>query len=236
MSEPIFRSDMDVELIRSLASDRMVAEAAWVSTKAQHADEGDPARIPGLINYLMKDKHGSPFEHNQFVFRVRCPIFVIREFHRHRAGWSYNEESGRYSKLQPEFYVPARERNLTQTGKPGHYVFTPGSDEQYELTSENIMSIAECAWHDYEEMLEAGTAKEVSRMCLPLNIYSSFYATCNARSLMHFLSLRTEHEDAAYPSHPQKEIQMVADKMETLLEREMPITYAAWVRHGRVSP
>lgn len=231
-----FRSTVDVDLVQTIGSDESIAHAAWVSTLGQKAEAGDPARIPGLINYLMRDKHGSPFEHNSFTFFIRCPIFVVREFHRHRVGWSYNEESGRYTKLKPEFYVPARERNLTQTGKPGHYVFAPGSDEQYTAVVSNLQAIAENAWWSYEAMLNAGVAKEVARMCLPLNIYTSFYATCNARSLMNFLSLRTEHEDALFPSHPQKEIQMVAGKMEEAFAATMPITYDAYVKNRRVAP
>jgi thymidylate synthase (FAD) len=237
MTEVKFRSDVDVELVEVSASDLRVAKAAWVSTKGGRAeDEGNPDRIAGLINYLVRDRHGSPFEHTSFTFAIRCPIFVVREFHRHRAGWSYNEESGRYTKLQPEFYIPARERNLTQTGKPGHYVFAPGSDTQYAFMTQGHKHVAQVAWKNYEYLLDLNVAKEVARMTLPLNIYTSFYATCNARSLMHFLSLRTENESATYPSHPQKEIQMVADEMEFIFATQMPITYEAWTKNGRVAP
>jgi thymidylate synthase (FAD) len=237
MTEVRFRSDVDVELVEVNASDVRVAKAAWVSTKGSRAeDENNPERLDGLINFLVRDRHGSPFEHTSFTFAIRCPIFVVREFHRHRAGWSYNEESGRYTKLQPEFYVPARDRNLVQTGKPGHYVFGPGDDLQYEIMRLMNVSMSQYAWDAYEKQLDAGIAKEVARMVLPLNVYTSFYATCNARSLMHFLSLRTENESATYPSHPQKEIQMVADKMEFSLAKQMPITYEAWNKNGRVAP
>ena len=237
MTDLVFRSDVDVELVEVSASDLRVAKAAWVSTKGSRAeDANDPARISGLINYLVRDRHGSPFEHTSFTFAIRCPIFVVREFHRHRAGWSYNEESGRYTKLKPEFYLPARDRNLVQTGKPGHYVFGPGSDQQYATMEVMNLSTSKYAWDAYEGQLNAGIAKEVARMVLPLNIYTSFYATCNSRSLMHFLSLRTENEGSTYPSHPQKEIQMVADKMEAAFAEQMPITYEAWNNNGRVAP
>ena len=237
MTEVQFRSDIDVELVEVSASDLRVAKAAWVSTKGSRAeDENNPDRIAGLINFLVRDRHGSPFEHTSFTFAIRCPIFVVREFHRHRAGWSYNEESGRYTKLQPEFYVPNAERNLVQTGKPGHYVFGPGSDMQYAFMAQGHKHVAQVAWNNYEYLLNLGIAKEVARMTLPLNIYTSFYATCNSRSLMHFLSLRTENESSTYPSHPQKEIQMVADKMESLFAEKMPITHEAWNKNGRVAP
>ena len=231
-----FRSTVDVELVEVSATDLRVAKAAWVSTKGKEAEDADEARLAGLINFLLRDRHGSPFEHSSFTFAIRCPIFVVREFHRPRAGWSYNEESGRYSKLRPEFYVPAPNRNLVQTGKPGHYIFGPGSEQQHKIATAHMVRSVWKAWDSYEEMLEAGIAKEVARMVLPLNIYTSFYATCNARSLMHFLSLRTENTEATYPSHPQKEIQMVADQMEEFFKDQMPFTWAAWNTNGRVAP
>lgn len=237
MEQINFRSDVDVELVEVHASDLRVAKAAWVSTKGQRAeDEQDAERLAGLINFLMRDRHGSPFEHTSFTFAIRAPIFVIREFHRHRAGWSYNEESGRYTQLQPEFYIPAPGRNLIQYGKPGKYTFGPGSEVQELLVRGDIKAANTLAWNMYTDMLDAGIAKEVARMCLPLNIYSSFYATCNARSLMHFLGLRTENERAVYKSHPQKEIQMVADEMEEHFADVMPITWWAWYNNGRVAP
>lgn len=239
MTDLLFRSDVDVELVEVNASDLRVAKAAWVSTKGSEAEklgENGEDRINGLLTYLVRDRHGSPFEHTSFTFAIHCPIFVVREFHRHRAGWSYNEESGRYTELKPEFYIPARARNLTQTGKPGHYQFHPGSDDQYRDVESEIKGISRDAYDAYQFMLERGIAKEVARMCLPLNIYTSFYATCNARSLMHFLGLRTENEGATFKSHPQKEIQMVADKMEALFAEHMPITYKAWNENGRVAP
>lgn len=233
MTEITFRSDVEVQLIRSNMTDEDVAHAAWVSTKGQDAEKfEDPARVPGLINYLIRNRHMSPLEHGQFTFFIRCPIFVIREFHRHRT-WSYNEESGRYSKLKPEFYVPDAARPLVQEGKPGEYIFVPGDDHQYEMLVQGNQRSVELAWNEYERMLSAGVAKEVARMHLPLSIYSSFYATVNPRNLMAFLSLRTQNEEAAIRSTPQHEIQMVADKIELEFARVMPVTHEAWHRNGR---
>lgn len=238
MTEIKFVNDVVVELIKTNATDIDVARSAWVSTLGEEAREGgDPNRVPGLINYLMRDKHGTPFENaGSFTFFVKCPLFVAREFMRHRVGWSYNEESGRYSKLNPEFYMIDANRKITQKGKPGHYQFYRGSNEQYAITMSNINNVSQRAWDAYEQMLDYGVAKEVARMVLPLNIMTSLYATCNARSLMSFLSLRTEHEDATFPSHPQWEIQLVANKMEGFFAEAMPITYESFVKNGRVSP
>ena len=118
-----FRSDMTVELVRASARDADVLFAARVSTQGEQSLEqldADPARSKGLINYLMRVRHGRPFEHNSMTFYVQAPIFVFREFMRHRIA-SYNEESGRYRELDPVFYVPGPDRKLTQIGKPGHY-------------------------------------------------------------------------------------------------------------------
>src|ERR1700749_2170015 len=135
-----FRSGMTVELIKQAASDADVIWAARVSTKGEQslADvDADPARSAGLINFLMRDRHGTPFEHSSMTFYVQAPIFVFREFMRHRT-FSYNEESGRYRRLSPVFYVPGPDRKLVQQGKPGAYEFTDGTEDQYKIATEAI--------------------------------------------------------------------------------------------------
>src|SRR5689334_21252654 len=133
---------MTVELVRSAARDADVLFAARVSTLGEQSlesteEEGDLAkRDRGLINYLMRDRHGSPFEHNSMTFYVQAPIFVFREFMRHRIA-SYNEESGRYRQLQPVFYVPGPDRRLVQQGKPGAYEFVDGTPEPHALVVES---------------------------------------------------------------------------------------------------
>ena len=127
--QPRFRSDVTVELVKHVASDADVLFAARVSTKGESSLDdvnADPSRSQGLLNYLMRDRHGTPFEHNSMTFFVSAPIFVFREFMRHRIGFSYNEESGRYRQLEPVFYVPGPDRLLVQEGKPGRYVFIAG--------------------------------------------------------------------------------------------------------------
>lgn len=233
------RSDVTVELVKHSAADSDVLFAARVSTVGEQSlDEmgKDPERSKGLINYLMRDRHGSPFEHNSMTFFISAPIFVFREFMRHRVGWSYNEESGRYRELQPVFYVPDASRKLVQQGRPGKYVFVEGSDEQRELVAGAMEESYLASYRTYQEMLAAGVAREVARAVLPVGLFSSMYATCNARSLMHFLGLRTQHELAKVPSFPQREIEMVGEKMEAEWARLMPLTYAAFNGNGRVAP
>ncbi|NRD27591.1 FAD-dependent thymidylate synthase [Frigoribacterium sp. VKM Ac-2836] len=240
---PEFRSDVTVELVRSSAHDSDVLFAARVSTMGEltldgaqaSADGAQATKGAGLINYLMRDRHGSPFEHNSMTFYVQAPIFVFREFMRHRMA-SYNEESGRYRELNPVFYVPAATRNLQQVGKPGAYDFLPGTPEQSALVDEATRAASTQAFEAYQRMLDAGIAREVARIVLPLNIYSSMYVTVNARSLMNFLSLRTKREGTHFPSFPQREIEMCAEKMEDLWAELMPLTYAAFGANGRVAP
>ena len=236
MTELEFYDSSTVELVQANASDEMVARAAWVSTVGEESKTKDPGKMGGLINYLIRDRHGSPFEHNSFTFFVKTPLFVRSEFHRHRVGWSYNEESGRYSQMNPHFYIPASDRKLQQTGKVGHYIFEPGTDDQIKAVQRTLRLTSIETYNDYEYLLEEGVAKEVARMVLPLNLMTSFYATCNARSLMNFLALRTEREEATFRSTPQWEIDDVATQMEAYFEKQMPLTYASWCKNGRVAP
>lgn len=149
---------------------------------------------------------------------------------------SYNEESGRYRELQPVFYVPGEDRKLVQQGRPGKYEFVPGTEAQQEIVERSMQESYLQAYERYQEMLAAGVAREVARAVLPVGLFSSMYATCNARSLMHFLGLRTQHELAKVPSFPQREIEMVGEKMEAEWARLMPLTYAAFNANGRVAP
>jgi thymidylate synthase (FAD) len=170
------------------------------------------------------------------TFFISAPIFVFREFMRHRVGWSYNEESGRYRELAPVFYIPDESRKLVQEGRPGKYVFVEGTQAQLELTGRVMDDSYRQAYESYQELLAAGVAREVARAILPVGLYSSMYATCNARSLMHFLGLRTQHELARSPSFPQREIEMVGEKMEAEWKQLMPLTHAAFNANGRVAP
>ena len=244
MSDIKFRSDVTVELVRASAADSDVLFAARVSTQGEQTLEKaaagtdaseDEKRNKGLINYLMRDRHGSPFEHNSMTFYVQAPIFVFREFMRHRIA-SYNEESGRYKQLDPTFYIPGQDRDLVQIGKTGHYEFLPGTAEQMALVEQESRTSSIHAYEAYLRMLDAGVAREVARIVLPLNIYSSMYVTMNARSLMNFLSLRTKREGTHFPSFPQREIEMVAEKMEEFWAELMPYTYSAFNANGRVAP
>lgn len=225
-----FDSDMHVDLMDFMGSDQRVVQAAQVSTKGAESVHSEAKE--GLIRYLVNNRHASPTEHSVFTFLITAPIFVAREAHRHRIA-SLNEESGRYKELSPHFYVPNADRKLQQVGKTGDYKFTEGTEEQKEAVRTHIIEASEDAWDRYQELLAYGVTKEVSRMVLPVNIYTSWYITINARSLMNFLSLRTTNPDATIKSSPQREIEMVAEKMEVHFKEAMPITYKAWHNNGR---
>ena len=214
-----------VALDAALASDLAVVNAARVSFNQESDELGE--RDAGLVRFLMRERHGSPFEHGYFRFLVKAPLFVVREHHRHRAGHSYNEWSGRYSKLEPEFYVPDYVR--TQVGKPGAYSFEPVDETIREATRREVAQNAERAFQAYERLLEQGVAKEVARAVLPLSTYTKYYWSCNPRSLMHFCALRN-HEAAQF------EIRQYAAAAESFLERLMPVTHAAFVAAGRTAP
>ena len=209
----------------ALASDLAVVNAARVSFN-QESDELTE-RDAGLVRFLLRERHGSPFEHGYFRFLLKAPLFVVREHQRHRAGHAYNEWSGRYSKLEPEFYVPDFVR--TQVGKPGAYRFEPVDELTRNAARREIEENARRAFQAYERMLEQGVAKEVARAVLPLSTYTKYYWSCNPRSLMHFCSLR--NSDAA-----QYEIREYAAAAESFLERLMPVTHAAFVENGRIAP
>jgi thymidylate synthase (FAD) len=210
----------------AMASDLSVANAARVSfaRRKDVLDESDE----GLIRFLMRDRHGTPFEHNAFRFHVRCPIFVAREWFRHRVG-SFNEFSMRYAKATDEFYVPAAEDVRTQVGKPGAYTFDPVEPELADRTREELRTVYEAAYATYTRLVEQGVAREVARCVLPVGAYTEFYWTVNARALMNFVSLRAAET-------AQREIRRYADAVESFLAGQMPVTHAAFVANDRTAP
>ena len=215
-----------VRLDDAMADDLSVVNGARVSF-ARHKDAMDESD-EGLIRFLMRDRHGTPFEHNSFRFHIRCPIFVAREWMRHRVG-SFNEFSLRYARATDDFYVPEADDVRSQVGKPGAYSFEPVSDEVAEATREKLQAVYDAAYQAYEELVELGVARELARCALPVGAYTEFYWTINARSLMNFLSLRNSET-------AQREIRRYAQACELFLEQLMPVTYAAFVAGGRVSP
>jgi thymidylate synthase (FAD) len=215
-----------VRLDDAMADDLSVVNAARVSfaRRKEEMDDGDA----GLVRFLMRERHGTPFEHNSFRFHVRAPIFVAREWFRHRIG-SYNEFSMRYAKASDEFYVPDFDDVRTQVGKPGAYSFEPVSEEVAQATRDELASVYAAAYAAYERMVAAGVARELARAVMPVGAYTEFYWTVNARALMNFISLRAAET-------AQREIRRYADAVELLFAEHMPVTYEAFVSAGRIAP
>lgn len=266
MPDLIFRSDVLVKFRDSMPQqncDDSIIEAMLVSSDR---DEDLVQQLLDLdttekrIKFLMQKRHGTPFEHNAMKFYVEAPIFVFREWHRHRIGHSYNEQSARWSELPPMFYVPPVERPLVSEGRPGNQRTVPGTEEQWRLVDKMIRENSEASYSRYQSLIAAGVANEVSRMVLPVNIFSKMVTTVNARSLMHYLSLRTREEPfweevesreatlmgetwyrkvpdkAMFPSGPLYEIEQAARIIESVFSALFPITYKAFCEFGRVAP
>jgi thymidylate synthase (FAD) len=247
-----FKSTIDIEYVQHMGDDETIAHAAWVSTRgnkdrnlqeSQRKNQG----VVGLINYLMKHRHGTPFEHGGVTFVITAPIFVWREWHRHRIGWSYNEESARYKTLDPVFYVPNRCRPMMKVDdwRPGRPKFATleryfddpeTEDSVYTQLCENLEDDYRRSYEHYLENLNLGIDPGLARDGLPVGIYSSCYVTCNPRSLMAFLSLRTHRPDATVVSYPLYEIEQAADALEMEFNRLWPTTWSAWNANGRVAP
>lgn len=215
-----------VRLDGSMASDLSVVNAARVSF-ARHKEAMDSSD-EGLIRFLMRERHGTPFEHNAFRFHIRCPIFVAREWFRHRVG-SFNEFSMRYARASDDFYVPEIEDIRTQVGKPGAYTFEPVEPSLAEEAQETLKAVYDAAYEAYERLIDKGVAREVARSVLPVGAYTEFFWTVNARSLMNFISLRAAET-------AQREIRHYAEVVEGFLAEHMPTTHTAFVTNSRSAP
>jgi thymidylate synthase (FAD) len=215
-----------VRLDSAMADDLSVVNSARVSFAVRKEEMDD--RDKGLIRFLMRDRHGTPFEHNSFRFHIRTPIFVAREWFRHRIG-SFNEESARYHKLSDDFYVPEPQAVRSQVGKPGAYSFEPVPESVAHETIDTFRRIYKELYAEYQNLIEKGVAKELARAVLPFGIFTQFYWTINARALMNFISLRNS-EFAQY------EIRVYAEAVEQLFAQQMPLTHECFVEFGRKGP
>lgn len=214
-----------VRLDAAEATDLSVVNGARVSF-LQMKEELD-SKDEGLIRFLMREKHASPFEHNLFRFHIRCPIAVAREWMRHR--WSsFNEHSLRYSEAIEDFYVPEAEQVRSQVGKPGAYHFETVDADTAVQVQEMLRKQYESAWTSYKELLDLGVAKELARFVLPVGLYTEFYWTVNARALMNFISLRNA-EAAMW------EIRQYGEAVEQFFAAQMPVTHAAFVEFDRAA-
>lgn len=207
-----------VRLIDSMGSDLSVSRAARVSYDAPPREEDTK-----LIKYLKKNKHHTPFEAVTFTFEVKAPIFVFRQWHRHRT-WTYNELSARYRQLPNEMYVPDLEQITTQSVNNKQQRTDEQHPEARAIRNEILMA-NDTAYEAYERLLAKGCPRELARGVLPLNTYSHMFCTVNLLNLMRFLALRNH-------SHAQYEIRVYAEAMLELARTVAPVSIAAFEEFG----
>jgi thymidylate synthase (FAD) len=249
VSEITLTSEITVRLIQQCGGDHMTVASAKVSTSGEealkYAGPVDGGAKTGLINYLVKNRHGTPAEHGLMTFFVHAPAFVWWEWIRHRVGMtvdcpelSFNLESGRYKVLDPVFWIPGPDRKMVPAAdhKPARPKFVPASDGAYLGVKEDMQVAYGAAWTAYCSMIANGIANEVARSVLGFGVYYSGWVSCNPRSLMSFLSLRTHDPEAKFPSFPLAEIEEAARAAERIFATYWPVTHAAFVANGRVAP
>jgi thymidylate synthase (FAD) len=211
-----------VRLVDHMGSDLSIVRNARVSYDAEWRTGEDEGKDAKLLDYLVKNRHTSPFEAVSFTFDVKAPIFVFRQWHRHRT-WSFNEVSARYSELPEEFYVPELDQVTTQSASNKQM----RTDEQHPMAAQFAMVIeasSDLAFKNYKVLLAEGCPRELARSILPVGTYSHMFATVDLHNLMHFLKLRLH-------AHSQYEIRVYAEAMLQLVEPLVPVTVAAFRRH-----
>lgn len=220
-----------------------------VTLDSAHGDDDDIARIArhdqqggtfGIINYMVKHRHGSPFEFGHMVFKCELPLFVIQQMLRHRIGVSYSQWSLRWDEAPPRIYMPSINRPMIPLdGKQANIrknKYGTHTEEQHFKATTDMLIAFETSYNMYRRLLQQGVAQELARIVLPAAQMSIIHVGFNPRSLMHFLSLRIDHVENRYESHPQWEVEQVARKFEHHFSRQWPITWDAFCKNGRVAP
>lgn len=208
-----------VRLVDHMGSDLSIVRAARVSYDAAWRAGKDDGSDERLIRRLWHDKHTSPFEAVEFQFEVYAPIFVLRQWHRHRT-WSYNELSGRYRELPQKFYVPdpesvGEQSSVNKQGRQAHQ--SPSRIDEID----RYISVCSISFALYRDLLSAGWPRELARAALPVSTYSHMFAKVDLRNLLNFLDLRMD-------LHAQYEIRLYAEAILKLIEPVVPTTVSAW--------
>lgn len=211
-----------VRLVEHMGSDLSIVRNARVSYDAEWRTGEDEGKDAKLLNYLIKNRHTSPFESCVFTFEIKAPIFVLRQWHRHRT-WSFNEISARYAELPEEFYVPDAEQITTQSTS-NKQMRTDEKHPDADVLRVVIKQQCESAFVAYKGLIVSGVPRELARGVLPVNTYSHMFATVDLHNLMHFLKLRLH-------SHSQYEIRVYAEAMLKLIEPIVPFSVAAFKEH-----
>lgn len=206
-----------MEVIQQCGDDKMIVNAARVSFGADNKlplTQGDER----LIKYLVEHHHTSPFEHNLLTVKVKLPLNIGEQWLRHRIGWSYNKESGRYIELsEPEFYIPVKFRMQSSNNRQASI---DADADPFGTNALDMRLHCKKSVEIYKAMIEDGVAKEQARMVLPQALYMSMYATCNLNSLMHFVRLR-DHEGAQW------EMQCYSRALKEIAKHYWPVAMSA---------
>ncbi len=208
-----------VRLVGHMGDDLSIVRSARVSHDADWRSGDDSGKDEKLIGYLMRNRHSTPFESVTFTFEIKAPIFVVRQWHRHRT-WSYNEVSARYTELPEEFYVPDMNQVTTQSAVNKQ----ARTDERHPLAESIVNELRaqnELAFQSYKNLIHIGVARELARTVLPVGTYTRFFGTVNLHNLLHFLALR-DH------AHAQYEIRIYAQAIKELIRPIVPVSLAAW--------
>lgn len=233
----VFRSNVKAVLMDSMGGEGSIVRRARVSTEGEGSIdipsrflEGDDL---GLLRWLYKHRHGTPFEGPEFEWYFEVPVFVSRQIVKHRLS-SINEESGRYREMDGEFYViPEEGRKIVQIGKTGAYNFVEGRPDQLEAVRWVQQTQAASAWENYQKLIAFGIAKEVARMHLPVSLYSTMYFKTNLRSMLNFCALRKDWgENAAHRSKAQAEIEWLTDQISEVIKAKVPNVWDCFVESG----
>lgn len=209
-----------VRLVDSMGNDLSVVRNARVSYDAAWRAGDDTGSDKRLIKYLYKNGHNTPFESVTFTFEVKAPIFVVRQWHRHRT-WAYNEVSARYRELPEQFYVPAPEAIGKQSEHNKQMRMMTEEADVDDRCSKFIADSCSRAFGDYRRLLASGTPRELARSVLPVATYTHMFATVNLNNLFKFLTER-QHEHAQY------EIRVYADALLELIRPIVPVAVEAF--------
>jgi len=206
-----------VRYIDHLGSDLRIVESARISYKSPSKGEDQDKK---LLGYLYKNRHTSPFEQCSITYNIKMPIFIMRQFVRHRT-FRLNEWSGRYSELVDEFYIPTQWRAADAKNKQGSQV---SSELDHAALTQEVKEAHEKAYATYQSLLQKGVARELARAVLPVSIFTEVYVNCDLHNLIHFLQLRED-------DHAQLEIREMAAAMRVVAEKLYPWTFEAFHKY-----
>jgi thymidylate synthase (FAD) len=218
-----------VRYIDHMGTDQRIVEAARVSYRSPSKGESEDEK---LLNYLYKNRHTSPFEMCKITFNIKMPIFIQRQFIRHRMQ-NFNEVSARYTELPDDFYIPEKWRAQDKKNKQSSNEVDSFYDQSLPVEQQNIythdqlstelLRASKASYQLYENLLAVGVAREMARMILPVNIYTEFYCCWDLKNLLHFFSLRDD-------PHAQYEHQLYGRAMKEITRQLFPVTMKAYDR------